>query len=199
MSASLALQPTIFVGLQLLNAIDISVEAPLNLPTINTTISSVSTQNVDENCNPVDAAIGKTDTNNPTFLSAFPNLTHVVPQVNLGLGLNMGLKLDVHELEDFPFSAEKQLYETALPLPTACLAFDQQGGSGGSYVAAATAVAQVKQSESSSSAAAATASAATAAATNTTKKSNAERGMEIGSWHIGSLLILLLLDLAALF
>jgi hypothetical protein len=116
------------------------------------TITQLSTSTVDENCN----SNNGTNTQDADFTQAFKDLTHIVPEVGLGVGLDFMIQADLQKVLGISATTEieatKTLLKTAFPLPTVCLAFltDKSGSPG--FTPAASAFSIVQASEASKSA-----------------------------------------------
>ncbi|KAF2746267.1 hypothetical protein M011DRAFT_478261 [Sporormia fimetaria CBS 119925] len=116
----------------------------LSLPSISTTISQLSTDTVNENCEP------GTNPQTEAFRSAYPNLTHVVSEVGMKAGFEFNAvfktAVDLPDV-DLPFLPPIDLPDINVPfreftktyvhemvsptlqaLPTACLAFKRETG-----------------------------------------------------------------------
>ncbi|KAF2475132.1 uncharacterized protein BDR25DRAFT_310580 [Lindgomyces ingoldianus] len=99
----------------------------VDLPFINTTITQLATDQFDADCK---SGQGKTDTK---FKNAFKNLTHI--ESNMGLGVGFEFEAELKLLPDHAY--DFQLWSTAAPLATQCLAFQTGGKSTGLTVATA--------------------------------------------------------------
>ncbi|KAF2671329.1 hypothetical protein BT63DRAFT_412377 [Microthyrium microscopicum] len=205
LTTSLTIKPNIQVGILLLDGkINATADAALELPTLSTTITPLSADTVDINCNAANntkkAITNQSSTNqnttnemiedstDSTFLSQFPNLLNLVPRVSFAVDLSAQAKLAIPGLG--PVQTQKKIYQIASGLPTACLAFDKQAESGREYVPASTALAQVKAAESkaaasSASASSSSAAAAAAKATGGAAKKSMAAGSRPGMWMIG--------------
>jgi hypothetical protein len=151
------------------NVISADAGAFIDHPFSNVTIQQLSTTNTDANCNGTDGIpIADAD-----FDKLFKNLTHVAPAAGLKAGLDVHVSVNVPALSDKPFSTEWVLMEPAVPLPTACLAFQK-----GAFGTASAVLSEVEALASASASAAAIASAsakATGSGKGGAKKSSAER------------------------
>jgi len=149
----LSLKPRIEVAFSFLDDMIIAeAGAFLDLPFTNVTINQLSTSAVDENCNNSNG----TSTQDADFAQAFKNLTHLVPEVGLGVGLDFMIQAELPQRVGIPASTEidatKTLLETAFPLPTVCLAFLTDGPGSPGFTPAASAFSIVQASEASKSA-----------------------------------------------
>jgi len=148
----LSLRPHIEVAFSFFDDVIIAeAGAFLDLPYANVTINQLSTSTVDENCN----SSNGTSTQDADFTQAFKNLTHVVPEVGLGVGLDFMIQADLKR-EGIPASTEieatKTLLNTAFPLPTVCLAFLTDGPGSPGFTPAASAFSILQASAASKSA-----------------------------------------------
>ena len=88
----------------------------INMPHLGLTVSQIDSVNA--NCEPVNS------TSVDGFLSTvFPNLTHIVPEADIGIGLSAQVGV---EIEDFKqqVALTHTLAGTSFSLPTACLMWD---------------------------------------------------------------------------
>lgn len=148
----LSLRPHIEVAFSFFDGVIIAeAGAFLDLPYANVTINQLSTSAVDENCN----SSNGTSTQDADFTQAFKNLTHVIPEVGLGVGLDFMIQADLKG-EGIPASTEIEatatLLNTAFPLPTVCLAFLTDGPGSPGFTPAASAFSIVQASAASKSA-----------------------------------------------
>jgi hypothetical protein len=149
----LSLQPRIEVAFSFLDDVVVAeAGAFLDLPFTNVTISQLSTSTVDEDCN----SSNGTSTQDTDFAQAFKNLTHIVPEVGLGVGLDFMIQAQLPEgvgIEaSTEFDATATLLQTAFTLPTVCLAFLTAGSGSPGFTPAASAFSMVQASEASKSA-----------------------------------------------
>lgn len=96
-----------------------SAGAFADLPSLKVTISNIAGAN--KECDPVT----NLTTLDQTLAHAFPNLTKIVPEVGIDVGLRVGAELNIPEI-GFHTSIGTQtiLAGTTFTLPTACLSFD---------------------------------------------------------------------------
>jgi hypothetical protein len=88
----------------------------IDMPHLGLTVSQIDSVNA--NCEPVDS------TSVEGFLSTvFPNLTHIVPQADIDIGLSAQAGLHVDEI-NIDFTNTHMLAGTSFSLPTACLMWD---------------------------------------------------------------------------
>ncbi|TVY88396.1 hypothetical protein LAWI1_G004756, partial [Lachnellula willkommii] len=97
----------------------ITAGAFVDLPALKISIANLA--GVNKQCEPI-TNITSVD---QLLSHAFPNLTHIVPEANIKVGLQVGGGLDVPEL-NFHASIGSQavLAGTSYSMPTACLSFD---------------------------------------------------------------------------
>jgi hypothetical protein len=90
--------------------------------TLYLTLSVSELDGVNAKCEP----ITDSSTVNGLLSHVFPNLTHVVPQVGLDLGLTAGVELNVDEsFIHTSFGHQDTLTDTSWALPTTCLLWDE--------------------------------------------------------------------------
>jgi hypothetical protein len=140
----LSLRPRVEVAFSLFSdVLLVGAGTFLDLPFTNVSIKQLSTTNTDSNCEGSDGIpVGEAD-----FAKVFTNLTHVVPMVGLGVGIDVGLVLNVPTFSKKDFGDSKELMSTASSLPTACLVFQKTGIAVPGFAPATAVLAQLKAQE----------------------------------------------------
>jgi len=96
-----------------------SAGAFADLPSLKVTISNLAGAN--KECEP----ITNLTTVDQALSHIFPNLTHIVPEVGIDVGLRVGAELNVPGVNvQTSIGTETILAGTTFTLPTACLSFD---------------------------------------------------------------------------
>jgi hypothetical protein len=133
-----------FSGISLVgNSLIAEAGASLDLPSLNSSIKQLSTTHTNSNCETSDSTpVGEAE-----FAKIFRNLTHIAPNVGLGVNIDFALKADVPGIKHTEFVGSTVLMTTASPLPTACLAFQKTGTAGPAFVSATAALAELKAQE----------------------------------------------------
>jgi hypothetical protein len=120
LTLGVALVAELLLGIDILNgAGGMDAGFFLNLPSLSTTITQLSSVNAE--CEPI-SNITTVD----EFLShIFPNLTNIVPEVGVGVGLQIGAHLNVVEANVHEsIGTSTTLAGTQWTMPTACLSYD---------------------------------------------------------------------------
>ena len=126
LNLSATLQPELLIGISFFNGLgNAGFGAFLALPQLAVQIAQVSGTN--DKCEP----LGNSSTITGG-LDSLGNLTHIIPQVELGAGLIAQATLGAG-LEGLEVQTSYAPFTTAFAAPTACLGFDEKGSS---YVAA---------------------------------------------------------------
>jgi hypothetical protein len=91
----------------------------IDLPALKVTIANLA--GVNKQCEP----ITNITTVDQLLSHAFPNLTHIVPEVDIDVGLQVEAGLNVPEINlHTSVGSETVLAGTSYTMPTACLSFD---------------------------------------------------------------------------
>ncbi|KAF1812248.1 hypothetical protein P152DRAFT_482286 [Eremomyces bilateralis CBS 781.70] len=188
-SLQLSFKPKIDLGFQLLqNRIKAVLSLGLDLPAFNASFSSRSTAAFDASCAPLAAprllgtqtqTLDANDSANIPDLVAgiVGNMTHIAPsfESELELAFALGASIGVRQLPEF--NTAVSLFDTAVPLPTRCLAFDTEVGA---LIAATSVAAKAEESiVASVSAAAVAAASKSASATGAARR----QMMGVSGWH----------------
>lgn len=88
----------------------------INLPHLGLTIEQINSVNAD--CEPVDS-----NTTSGFLSTIFPNLTHIVPQADIDVGLSAQAGIGIEDFNAI-FATTHVLAGTSFPLPTKCLMWD---------------------------------------------------------------------------
>ncbi|KAL9048689.1 MAG: hypothetical protein Q9206_005900 [Seirophora lacunosa] len=131
LTVSASFRPEILLGVSVLTDVTLGAGVFFDLPTVSATVSQVT--DVNARCEPLPP------TNATSLVDGFRedvygSLTHLEPAVEFGIGV-----LAQGEVGVFDGEAVLTLFNTSLPLPTACLSFDREAGTLGAVMATTTA------------------------------------------------------------
>ncbi|KAI4093395.1 MAG: hypothetical protein LQ344_002983 [Seirophora lacunosa] len=131
LTVSASFRPEILLGVSVLTDVTLGAGVFFDLPTVSATVSQVT--DVNARCEPLPP------TNATSLVDGFRedvygSLTHLEPAVEFGIGV-----LAQGEVGVFDGEALLTLFNTSLPLPTACLSFDREAGTLGAVMATTTA------------------------------------------------------------
>lgn len=92
----------------------------INMPQLSLSVSTVT--GVNAQCEPVNGS----STIDGFLSTVFPNLTNIVPQADIGVGFQVGAKLDIPAANiDISIGDQHILAGTSFPLPTVCVMWDE--------------------------------------------------------------------------
>lgn len=117
LTLDVGLVASLLVGISVFNNhADIGAGVFMNLPHLGLTIEQVNGLNAD--CESVDS-----NTTSGFLSTIFPNLTHLVPQADIDIGLRAEVGVGIEDIRG-SFTDTHMLASASFPLPTKCLMWD---------------------------------------------------------------------------
>ncbi|TVY85315.1 hypothetical protein LSUE1_G000192 [Lachnellula suecica] len=118
LTLGLGLRAELDLGINILSGDgSMAAGAFIDLPSLTVTISNLA--GVNKQCEP----ITNITTADQILSHVFPNLTHIVPEVGINIGLQVGAALNIADVHT-SIGSQTVLAGTTFTMPTACLSYD---------------------------------------------------------------------------